>query len=91
MTTTTTLPRFTCPEYVNLSDLLDALALTAEDRETFMSALEIWYAWGDTSYTLAYTLANVAGVKYRMERTFPAHLPATRALLDGVDFVNLEG
>ena len=87
MTTAITLPRFTCPEYVNLSDLLDALALTAEDRETFMSALEIWYTWGDT----AYTLASDAGVEYWMERTFPAHLPATRALLDGVDFVNLEG
>ena len=87
MSTTTTLPRFTCPEYVNLSDLLDALALTAEDRETFMSALEIWYTWGDT----AYTLAGNEGVKYWMEHTLPAHLPATRALLDGVDFINLEG
>jgi hypothetical protein len=87
MTTATALPRFTCPAYVNLSDLLDALALTEEDRETFLEALGNWYTWGDT----AYTLASDAGVKYWMEDTFPDHLPATRALLDGVDFVNLEG
>lgn len=84
--TTTTLPRYT-REYVNLSDLLDALALTEEDRETFLEALGNWYTWGDT----AYTLASDAGVKYWMEHTFPAHLPALRALLDGVDFINLEG
>lgn len=87
MTTTTTLPRHICPEYVNLSDLLDALALTDEDRETFMEELSNDYTWGDT----AYTLASDTGIKYCMEHTFPAHLPATRALLDGVNYVNLEG
>lgn len=86
MTATTTLPRYT-REYVNLSDLLDALSLTDEERDTFESALGNWYTWGDT----AYTLASAEGVAYWMRHTLPAHLPATLALLDGVAYVNLEG
>ena len=87
MTTTATLPRRTCSEFVNLSDLLDALAPTPEQREAIENALGNWYTWGEA----AYTLASVEGVLYWIRHTLPDHLPTAGALLDGVNYVNLEG
>ena len=87
--TTTTLPRYT-REYVNLSDLLDALALTEGHTEDIHAELDNLYTWGDA----AATLASTAGVSHAIERALsddPERIRTALALLDGVDFINLEG
>lgn len=85
MPTATTLPRFS-REYVNLSDLFDALLLTDDEREQMEESLGNFYTWGD-AYA---TLASVEGVTYWISLTLPDHLPNAVTLLNGVRFVNLE-
>lgn len=91
MTTTTTLPRYT-REYVNLSDYFEALALTEAEREAVEAALGRWYSWGDAAATLAgvpIVLLETHYVLSLANDTDRANVAV--ALLDGVNFVNLEG
>lgn len=90
MTATTALPRFTCPEYVNLSDILDALALTEEDREAIHEELSKWCSWGDAAITLTGCGYMVEAIADALPES-PDCARTAAALLDGVDFINLEG
>lgn len=89
MTTTATLHRYT-REYVNLSDLLDALALTDEQREDIESHLSRWYTWGEAATTLASTDGVLDAIADALPES-PEYARTATALLDGVNFVNLEG
>jgi len=90
MTTTTTLPRHICPEYVDLSDLLDALALTDEQREAIHEELSKWCSWGDAAITLTGCGYMVEAIADALPES-PDCARTAAALLDGVNYVNLEG
>ena len=87
MTTATPLPRYT-REYVNLSDLLDAMSFDSAQQDRFTELLCERCTFGDANVTLMYSQAVIECIECEIHTR---HRPALRMLLDGVNFVNLEG